>query len=128
MGLIFAGLVQIFFPFGKTADLVYAGFGVLLFSGYSTSWTPFRHPAVPLTVAVVLIRSPRFIIAAVYDTHAIMKRLSPDEYIMGAMSLYLDFINLFLYILRVVSGRFRLDFGSITCRGLLMFVMTLLRS
>jgi hypothetical protein len=33
-----------------------------------------------------------------------MKRLSPDEYIMGAMSLYLDFINLFLYILRVVSG------------------------
>jgi hypothetical protein len=32
-----------------------------------------------------------------------MKRLSPDEYIFGALSLYLDFINLFLYILRVVS-------------------------
>lgn len=30
-----------------------------------------------------------------------MKRLSPDEYILGALSLYLDFINLFLTILRV---------------------------
>jgi hypothetical protein len=75
MGLIFAGFVQIFFPFSKTVDLVYAGFGVLLFSGYT-----------------------------IYDTHAIMKRLSPDEYIMGAMSLYLDFINLFLYILRVLNN------------------------
>jgi protein lifeguard len=46
-----------------------------------------------------------FSLSAVYDTHAIMKRLSPDEYIMGALSLYLDFINLFLYILRVVSVR-----------------------
>ncbi len=42
---------------------------------------------------------------AVYDTHMIMKRLSPDEYIMGAISLYLDFVNLFLYILRVVRAR-----------------------
>jgi len=39
-----------------------------------------------------------------------MKRLSPDEYIFGALSLYLDFINLFLYILRVVS--FRREFAE----------------
>ncbi len=40
----------------------------------------------------------------VYDTYVITKRLSPDEYIMGAISLYLDFINLFLYILRVLNN------------------------
>jgi protein lifeguard len=53
--------------------------------------------------AVQALMCISFSISAVYDTHAIMKRLSPDEYIMGALSLYLDFINLFLYILRVVS-------------------------
>lgn len=41
--------------------MVYAGIGILLFSGY-----------------------------IVYDTYMINTRLSPDEYIMGAISLYLE--------------------------------------
>lgn len=40
----------------------------------------------------------------VYDTYLINSRLSPDEYIMGSISLYLDFINLFLNILRLLSN------------------------
>ncbi|KAJ9105066.1 hypothetical protein QFC19_003698 [Naganishia cerealis] len=78
MGMLVTGLVQFFLPFNQTTDLIIACFGVLLFSGYT-----------------------------VYDTHAIMKRLSPDEYILGALSLYLDFINLFLYILRVLNNQDR---------------------
>ena len=31
----------------------------------------------------------------VYDTYTINKRLSPDEYIMGAISLYLELVFLF---------------------------------
>ena len=31
-------------------------------------------------------------------------RLSYDEYILGAINLYLDFINLFLFILRLLVG------------------------
>lgn len=73
-GLLGVGLVQIFLPFNKTFDLAVSAIGVLVFSGY-----------------------------VLYDTQNIMKRLSPDEYIFGALSLYLDFINLFLYILRIVS-------------------------
>ena len=56
-----AGLVSIFLPFNRTVDLVFAILGCLLFSGY-----------------------------VVYDTYIINKRLSPDEYIMGAISLYLE--------------------------------------
>ena len=56
-----AGFVSIFFPFSETFDIVYAIIGCLLFSGY-----------------------------IVYDTYMINKRLSPDEYIMGAISLYLE--------------------------------------
>ncbi|EAU91095.1 glutamate binding protein [Coprinopsis cinerea okayama7 len=74
MALLFTGLISIFFPFNRTFDIVYACVGILLFSGY-----------------------------IVYDTYMINKRLSPDEYIMGAISLYLDFINLFINILRLLG-------------------------
>jgi FtsH-binding integral membrane protein len=73
MGLLTASLVQIFLPFNANVDLAIAGFSVLLFSGF-----------------------------VLYDTQQIMKRLSVDEAILGALTLYLDFLNLFLSVLRVV--------------------------
>lgn len=45
-----------------------------------------------------------FSLYVVYDTHQIMNNLSYDEYIAGAINLYLDFINLFLFMLRLLSG------------------------
>lgn len=56
-----AGLINIFIPFGRTTDLIFAIGGCLVFSGY-----------------------------IVYDTYIINARLSPDEFIMGAISLYLE--------------------------------------
>ncbi|KAG5342663.1 hypothetical protein C0989_010631 [Termitomyces sp. Mn162] len=58
---VMTGLVGVFIPFGKTMDLIYAIGGCLLFSGY-----------------------------IVYDTYNINAKLSPDEFIMGAISLYLE--------------------------------------
>jgi FtsH-binding integral membrane protein len=75
VGLIITGLVGMLFPFSKIVDLVYGAFGAFLFSGY-----------------------------IVFDTYNINRRLSPDEFIVGAISLYLDFINLFLSILRVLNN------------------------
>jgi len=60
-GLVGTGLVAAFLPFNRTLDLVMAIGGCLIFSGY-----------------------------IVYDTYIINKRLSPDEFIMGAISLYLE--------------------------------------
>lgn len=60
------GLVGIFIPFSRTMDLIFAIGGCLLFSGY-----------------------------IVYDTYIINKRLSPDEYIIGSISLYLEYVLLF---------------------------------
>jgi len=73
--LMMTGLVGIFIPFGKTMDLIYACGGCLIFSGY-----------------------------IIFDTYIITKKLSPDEFIMGAVSLYLDFINLFLSVLRLLNN------------------------
>jgi FtsH-binding integral membrane protein len=58
------GLVGIFIPFSKTMDLLFAIGGCIIFSGY-----------------------------IVYDTYIINAKLSPDEFIMGALSLYLECVN-----------------------------------
>jgi len=75
MALCMTGLVGIFIPFSRTMDLIYAIGGCLIFAGY-----------------------------VVYDTYLINAKLSPDEFIMGSISLYLDFINLFINILRLLNN------------------------
>ena len=39
-----------------------------------------------------------------FDTYLIMHRLSTEEYIMAAVDLYLDLINLFIYMLRILQA------------------------
>lgn len=45
-----------------------------------------------------------FALFIVYDTQNIMHRLSPEEYILATIELYLDIVNLFLYILRALEA------------------------
>lgn len=40
----------------------------------------------------------------VFDTQLLMKTLSPEEYILATINIYLDIINLFLYILRILAA------------------------
>ncbi|KAK7878898.1 hypothetical protein WMY93_030832 [Mugilogobius chulae] len=40
----------------------------------------------------------------VYDTFLLMKQLSPEEHILASINLYLDIINLFLHILRILDS------------------------
>jgi FtsH-binding integral membrane protein len=79
-GMLFAALIALlvggivmFFVHSPLISMFYSVAGVLIFSGY-----------------------------VLYDTSNIMRRLGPDEAIAGAISLYLDFINLFWYILRLL--------------------------
>jgi len=73
--LLVWGLIQIFFPMGPVARFVYSLFGAIIFCMF-----------------------------ILYDTSNIIKRLSPDDYIIAAIDLYLDVINLFLFILSA-SGK-----------------------
>ncbi|CAB4009850.1 lifeguard 1-like [Paramuricea clavata] len=77
--LILFGFLSIFF-YSRILQLVYACLGALIFSMY-----------------------------LVYDTQIMMgggKRyaLSPEEYVFAALNLYLDIINLFIFILQIVSA------------------------
>ncbi|XP_023549073.1 protein LIFEGUARD 2-like [Cucurbita pepo subsp. pepo] len=68
-------LIMMFFPMGKLSVKIYGGISALIFCGY-----------------------------IVYDTDNLIKRFSYDDYIWAAVSLYLDIINLFISLLRVLDG------------------------
>lgn len=77
--LMLFGIVAIFFP-GKTITLIYASCGALIFSLY-----------------------------LVYDTQLMIGgkhkySISPEEYIFAALNLYLDIVNIFLYILTIIGA------------------------
>lgn len=77
--LFLFGIVAAILPGNKTLTLVYASIGALIFCVY-----------------------------LVYDTQMIIGgkhkySISPEEYIFAALSLYLDVINLFLYLLTIIG-------------------------
>ncbi|KAM9313448.1 protein lifeguard 4 [Gastrophryne carolinensis] len=72
--LIIAGFLRFFF-YSETVEIVLAACGALLFCGF-----------------------------IIYDTHLLMHKLSPEEHILASINLYLDIINLFLHILRVLEA------------------------
>lgn len=72
--LIVGGLLQILFP-STVLELVISIGGAVVFSFF-----------------------------IVYDTQNIMMRTSPEEYILATIELYLDIINLFIYILRILDA------------------------
>lgn len=75
---IIFGIIAIFIP-GQIIGLVYASLGALLFSVY-----------------------------LVYDTQLMLGgnhkySISPEEYIFAALNLYLDIVNIFMYILSIIG-------------------------
>jgi len=72
--IVLVGLVQLFLPFSTLFDLVVASISAIIFCGY-----------------------------IVFDTYNLMHRVSCEEYVMASIELYLDVLNLFLNILRILS-------------------------
>uniref|UniRef100_A0A1E1W7J0 Protein lifeguard 1 n=1 Tax=Pectinophora gossypiella TaxID=13191 RepID=A0A1E1W7J0_PECGO len=78
--LLLFGIIAIFIPKNNVVTLVYASLGALLFSFY-----------------------------LIYDTQLMMGgkhkySISPEEYIFAALNLYLDIINIFIYILTIIGA------------------------
>ncbi|KAK7962970.1 Protein lifeguard 4 [Apiospora aurea] len=75
-GLILFGFMAAFFPYSSTGELIYGGLSALIFSGY------------------ILV-----------DTQLVLRHHHVEEEIAAAISLYLDIINLFLAILRILNSQ-----------------------
>ncbi|KAH8920676.1 transmembrane BAX inhibitor motif containing 4 [Atractiella rhizophila] len=74
LAVVVTSIVGFFVTWSRTFDIFFAGAGCLLFCGY-----------------------------ILYDTYMIANRFSPDDWVLAVMALYLDVINLFFFILRLLS-------------------------
>ena len=75
-GLVIFSFMAMFFPYSSTGELIYGGLAALIFSGY------------------ILV-----------DTQLVLRHHHVEEEIAAAISLYLDIINLFLAILRILNSQ-----------------------
>ncbi|KAL5598946.1 hypothetical protein BROUX41_003735 [Berkeleyomyces rouxiae] len=75
-GLILFSFMYMFFPYSSTGELIYGGAAALIFSVY------------------ILI-----------DTQLVLRKFHVEEEIAAAITLYLDLINLFLAILRILNSQ-----------------------
>ena len=71
--LIIWGMLNSLFDFGLGGRMVFSLCGALIFVGY-----------------------------ILYDTSVLVHHMGPDDYIMAAITLYLDIVNLFLYLLEIL--------------------------
>ncbi|XP_019070197.1 BI1-like protein isoform X1 [Solanum lycopersicum] len=69
-------IYELFFPLGSTVNAIYCAVSAIVFCAY-----------------------------IVFDTYKLIKRFSYDEYIWASVHLYLDILNLFLDILRLLRPR-----------------------
>jgi len=78
VALLVCGLIKVFLPHSKTLEIVYAGGGALLFSAY-----------------------------LVWDVQRLMygkeSQIGVDDYVLAAISIYLDILNIFLNVLRILQ-------------------------
>ena len=61
-------------------------------------------PTKALYNAICVLGIIIFSIYVVFDTKMIMEYLSVDEYVIGALMIYIDIIQLFLYILQILGS------------------------
>lgn len=78
MAMIIVGFIGMFIPHIKALELLISGAGAVLFACF-------------LVVDIQMMMDGKRV------------QLSPDDYIFAALNLYLDIINLFLYILRALN-------------------------
>ena len=67
----------------------------------------FAFPSFAMSQAYAGAGAVIFALYVLYDTHQITTYLCYDDYVLGAINLYLDFVNLFLMILMLLTGQRR---------------------
>lgn len=78
---------------------LFAGLSVLILGGILQLFIQSSA----FEVALSLVGAILFSLFLIFDTQMMMTTLSPEEYILATINLYLDIINLFLYILRILN-------------------------
>ncbi|KAJ0181422.1 hypothetical protein K1T71_003507 [Dendrolimus kikuchii] len=76
-----------------------AGLAVLIVGGFLQIFLQSSLFEVALSFTGTIL----FSLFLIFDTQQMMVHLSPEEYILATVNLYMDILNLFLYILRILN-------------------------
>ncbi|XP_046973879.1 protein lifeguard 4-like [Vanessa atalanta] len=76
-----------------------AGLSVLIIGGFIQIFLQSSAFEVALSFTGAIF----FSLFLIFDTQQMMTTLSPEEYILATINLYMDILNLFLYILRILN-------------------------
>ncbi|EZA59874.1 hypothetical protein DMN91_001335 [Ooceraea biroi] len=93
------------YTFQTKRDFSFLGFGLfiglwcLLIGGLIQIFVQSTALELAMSIGGALL----FCLFIIFDTQAIMHTLSPEEYILATINIYLDIINLFLHILRALA-------------------------
>merc|ERR1719498_2044011 len=102
--ILFVGLT--IFTMKSNIDFSFLGLGIFAVMLGVLVWSLFAmfvFPAFVFRQMFALAFIFIFALFVVYDTWMISTTLAYDEYILGAINLYLDFINIFLYLLMCLT-------------------------
>merc|ERR1719440_2779009 len=99
--IMFVGLTA--FTMKSNIDFSFLGLGIFAVILGVLVWSLFPMFVFRQMFALAFIFI--FALFVVYDTWMISTTLAYDEYILGAINLYLDFINMFLYLLMCLTGQ-----------------------
>ncbi|XP_050350423.1 protein lifeguard 4-like [Nymphalis io] len=76
-----------------------AGLSVLIIGGFIQIFLQSSAFEIALSFTGAIF----FSLFLIFDTQQMMTTLSPEEYILATINLYMDILNLFLYILRILN-------------------------
>jgi hypothetical protein len=85
--------------FSNIGAALYTGLLVLILGGFMNIFIGSELTETAMAVGGALL----FSLFIIFDTQMIMTRLSPEEYIVATIQLYLDIINLFIEILKILE-------------------------
>ena len=88
---------------GQAAVLTIGAFGILTLYAFVSLNLFFRNAAIDLWLASVAVLL--FSGLLVFDTWRLRNFYGPDEYVGAAVQIYLDLLNMFMAILRVMGNR-----------------------
>lgn len=93
-------LLSLIFYINQILSSLFAGLCILIVGGLMQVFIQSTIFEIAISLGGALV----FCFFIIFDTQIIMKTLSPEEYILATINLYMDIINLFLYILRILQA------------------------
>ncbi|CAK9290542.1 unnamed protein product [Gordionus sp. m RMFG-2023] len=86
--------------FSKWGQMLITGMWVLCLAGI----IQYFYPMSGFEFGLSILGTALFCLYIVYDVQILMTKLSPEEYVIASLTLYLDTINLFLQILKLLKS------------------------